>query len=303
VLSYQQLKHHPRALRTFTGLDQAEFEKLLTHFAMAYHAYRYDQHITKKSRKRRYGGGRKSRLASMEDKLLFILLYFKIYPLQEVLAFLFDTSQGRVNEWIHTLSIVLKMALGEAQALPERDPKNLEQTLALCLAVDFIIDGTERRIQRPTDVTEQQEKYSGKKKAHTVKNNLISDVEERLVRYLSQTFAGRTHDKRICDEEDYRFPPGSVLFKDTGFQGFEPDDVCTYQPKKKPRNHELSAEDKTENKLISSIRILVEHVIASVKRCRIVHDVLRNTTAHFDDLVMEIACGLHNFRTTLRYNA
>ena len=56
------------------------------------------------------------------------------------------------------------MALGEVQALPERDPKNLEQTLALCVSVDFIIDGTERRIQRPQAPIEQQEKYSGKKK-------------------------------------------------------------------------------------------------------------------------------------------
>jgi len=68
-----------------------------------------------------------------------------------------------------------------------------------------------------------------------VKNNLIIDTEERLVRSLSQTWAGRIHDKRICDEEGYTFPPGCVLFKDTGFQGFEPDHIVTYQPKKKPR--------------------------------------------------------------------
>jgi len=92
-----------------------------------------------------------------------------------------------------------------------------------------------------------------------------------------------------------------VLFKDTGFQGFEPDQVDTYQPKKKPRGQELSLDDKAENKMIASIRIVVEHVISGVKRCRIVHDILRNTTAQFDDLVMEIACGLHNFRATLRY--
>lgn len=164
MLSYQQLKYHPRVLRAFTGLDPSEFEKLLGPFAMAYHAYMYDQHVIKKARQRRYGGGRKPRLASMEDKLLFILFYYKVYPLQEVLAFLFDTSQGRVNEWIHTLSTVLQRALGEAQALPARDPKNLAQTLALCVSVDFIIDGTERRIQRPQDPTEQKEKYSGKKK-------------------------------------------------------------------------------------------------------------------------------------------
>ena len=157
MLSYQRLKDHPRALRAFTGLDQAEFEKLLTHFAMAHHAYMYDRHVAKKARKRRYGGGRKPRLAPMEDNLFFLLFYFKVYPLQEVLAFLFETRQGRVNEWMHTLSTVLPMARGKAQALPAREPQNLEQTLALCRSVDFLIDGTERQIQRPTDATEQQE--------------------------------------------------------------------------------------------------------------------------------------------------
>jgi hypothetical protein len=74
------------------------------------------------------------------------------------MALLFDTSQGRVNEWIHQRSTVLKMALGKAHMLPARDPKNLEHTLALGVAVDFIIDGTERRIQRPHDTIEQKEK-------------------------------------------------------------------------------------------------------------------------------------------------
>jgi len=58
----------------------------------------YDNHIKKKTRQRRLGGGRKARLASIEDKLLFILIYFKIYPLQEVMASMFAMSQGRVNE-------------------------------------------------------------------------------------------------------------------------------------------------------------------------------------------------------------
>jgi len=53
--------------------------------------------------------------------------------------------------------------------------------------------------------------------------------------------------------------------------------------------------------MISRIRILVEHVLAGVKRCHIVQDVFRNTKAQFEDLVMEIACGLHNFRALSRY--
>jgi len=164
VLFYQDLKDAPRALRTFTGLDQSEFETLLTSFAMAWHAYVDERHRHKTTRRRRVGGGRKARLASMEETLLFILVYDKISPLQEVMATMFAMSQGRVNEWIYKLSEVLTMALGHAHCLPERDPQNLEQILAMCVSVDFIIDGTERRMQRPTDPVQQHDLYSGKKK-------------------------------------------------------------------------------------------------------------------------------------------
>jgi hypothetical protein len=169
VLSYHHLKDNFRALRTFTSLDQPEFETLLPSFAAAWHAYVYDHHITKKTRQRRFGGGRKARLASTEDNLLFILVYFKLYPLKEVMASLFSMSQGRVNEWIHKLSAVLDSALGHAQCLPERDPRNLEQVLAMCVSVDCIIDGTERPIQRPQDPVKQQDHYSGKKNAYREK--------------------------------------------------------------------------------------------------------------------------------------
>jgi len=87
-----------------------------------------------------------------------------VYPLQEVMASLFETSQGRINEWMHQLAPILQMALGKAPVVPERNPKNLEQTLALCVSVDFIIDGPERQTPRPTDATAQQAKYRGKKK-------------------------------------------------------------------------------------------------------------------------------------------
>lgn len=120
------------------------------------------------------------------------------------------------------------------------------------------------------------------------------------MRYLSGTYAGSRHEKRICDEEDLTFPPDIVLFKDTGFQGYEPLNIVTYQPKKKPKGQELSPEDKAENTIISRIRILIEHVIGGVKRCHIVSDVFRNTKARFADRVMEIACGLHNLRATFR---
>ena len=63
----------------------------------------------------------------------------------------------------------------------------------------------------------------------------------------------------------------------------------------------LSAADRLSNRLIASARIVVEHVIAGIKRCRIVKEVLRNTKHGFSDLVMQIACSLHNLRTDFRY--
>lgn len=133
-----------------------------------------------------------------------------------------------------------------------------------------------------------------------MKNNLSIAVEARLGQYLSDPYAGRVHDKRMGDDEDETFPPCGLL-QDTGFQGYKPEHVDTDPPKKKPRGKELTEEEKAENTMLSRIRILVEQVISGVKRCRIVKEVFRNTTAKFSDQVMEISCGLHNFRATLRY--
>ncbi len=63
----------------------------------------------------------------------------------------------------------------------------------------------------------------------------------------------------------------------------------------------MSAGDKLLNRILSGVRVQVEHVLAGVKRCRIVKDVLRNTKAGISDLVMEIACALHNLRVNCRH--
>jgi len=63
----------------------------------------------------------------------------------------------------------------------------------------------------------------------------------------------------------------------------------------------VSVGDQLLNHLFSSARVIVENVIAGVKRCRIVKDVLRLTKAGISDLVMEMACGLHNLRVSCRH--
>ncbi len=308
-LRYENLKSKPTAFRSFTGFDLEEFQILLAAFTTAWEGYAQQNYLPPEIRQRGYGGGRKARLGTCQEKLLFILVYFKTYPLQAVLAFHFDMSQGQACQWIRILSEVLRLALGELGHLPERNPQKVKELLETYMdescehkteMENFGIDGTERRCQRPKDQEKQKRFYSGKKKTHTVKNNLIVTLGQRRVEYLGDTCEGKKHDKKICDEEGHEFPEGSTLYKDTGYQGYEPAGVHTRQPKKKPRGRELTQEEKEQNSLISSVRIVVEHVICGVKRCRIVKDVFRNTRDKFADLVMEIACGLHNFRTAYR---
>ncbi len=300
ILLYENVKNRPSEILSLTGLTKPEFDSLLPLFEKAEEEYLRETYIKGKERERAPGGGRKPKLRTAAQRLFFILFYLKTYPLQQVIAVLFGMSLSQTNIWIHRLSKVMKKAIGEGSYLPERDPAASEEALKECPGLSFVIDGTEREIQRPKEPEKQKIFYSGKKKAHTVKNIVIADACSRKVIYLSGTYEGKKHDKKICDGENPAFPGGSTVFKDTGFQGYEPADTVCHQPEKKPRGKELPAEDKIFNKMISGVRVIAEHVIAGVKRLRIVKDVLRNTKEGFADPVMETACGLHNLRVTFR---
>jgi hypothetical protein len=297
-LSYGELQGKPRILQSLSGLKPDEFEILLESFGQAWEDFVH-QTFHGEGRKRAYGAGRKPQLKQLEDKLLFILVYFRLYPTQAVQGFLFGMGQAQANEWVHRLTGVLNRALGYEQQLPEREPAKLEAVLKRCPSLEFMIDGTGRPINRPQDTADRRKYDGGKQQAHTVKNNVIS-ARGGTVLFLSDTYEGKKHDKKIADEEAYRFPQGSVLWQDTGFQGFAPDGVRIKQPKKKPRNGELSDEQKEENRQISKIRVEVEHHIGGIKRCQIVVQKFRNWVDHYIDDVMETACGLHNFRLTHR---
>ena len=234
MLSYEELKTNPRKFLSLTSLTANEFAELLPAFERAYRKrHPVSQTVAGKSRKRKAGAGRKGSLENIEQKLLFILVYQKSYPLQSILGELFGISQGRANEWIHRLLPILKQALDDLGVLPERDPKKFKaKEKHQKDAADSIIDGTERRRQRPKKAEKQALHYSGKKKIHSDKNVVIATAKRKRVSYLSQTYPGRTHDKKIADTENISYPKHIALHKDTGFQGYQPNVRKLYQPKK-----------------------------------------------------------------------
>jgi DDE superfamily endonuclease/Helix-turn-helix of DDE superfamily endonuclease len=234
MVQYNELIKYKRRFLSLTGLTQKEFQALLPWFKKAYEASQpRKKTLTGKKRKRAIGAGRKAILKTIEDKLLFVLIYQKSYPVQELLAVTYECSQSVVNHWVHRLLPILKIALTDMKMMPTRKGKALAECESIIgESPDLIIDGTERRRQRPKNKEEQKERYSGKKKAHTDKNLLVTDAKSKRVAFLSATYAGRVHDKSMADREAIRYPKETHLHQDTGFQGYAPSVKKISQPKK-----------------------------------------------------------------------
>jgi hypothetical protein len=237
MVSYKTLSTQSGPFLAMTGLTVAEFQDLLPAFEAAYdRVYPLDRTADGRPRGRWPGAGRPSVLSRNEDKLLFLLVYLKTYPLQVVLGQLFGISTSQANHWLHHLLPVLRSALDDLGVKPERDGTRVARARLTCPGNrTVIIDGTERRRQRPKNAEKQARHYSGKKKTHTDKNVLLAGAGDERVLFLSETYPGSANDKRVADEARLRYPPGTVLHKDAGFQGYEPPVQQSCQAKKKSR--------------------------------------------------------------------
>jgi hypothetical protein len=233
VLTYQRLKKQRRKLLALTGLTPKEFGMLLPVFYELYEQARADTTQRGTVRQRAVGGGRKGQLRTAEQKLLFILVSQKAYPLQTLLGEVFEVSPSRVNYWVHHLLPFLKQTLEALAVMPERRPSQFaHQAGSKGKARELSIDGTDRRRQRPQNPAKQVLHSSGKHKAHSDKNVVVVHAKTKQVGDLSQTYAGKTHDKTSADHEARCYPRNTILYKDTGFQGSDPPVSQARQPKK-----------------------------------------------------------------------
>lgn len=283
-----------RLCKALTGLSVKEFEELVPQFQWNYEAY---EHRRKPDRKRAIGGGRDSYIELLEEKLFYILFYLKVYPTFDMASFLVGFTRAQACIWEEKLLVVLEMSLKRKMVLPDRKIHSMEELLEKFPEIkEVFADGIERRRQRPVGKKKQNKTYSGKKKAHTRKNIvLVSPKKEILV--LTKTKSGRRHDKRLADKEALfeGIPPNWSVFADTGFVGIEKVHPNSYIPKKRPPKGVLTSEEKEMNRLISSIRVVVEHAIGGIKRYGCVAGVYRNRKVNMDDTFILLASGLWNY--------
>jgi hypothetical protein len=121
MLRYQQIAQNETKLLALTGLTHQEFQDLVPLFQTSFETTLREQTMDGLDRiGRAFTPYRNSPLPTLEDKLLFILVYLKQYPTQTVQGQLFGMSQSNANKWIHLLHPVLNQALAAAGYLPQR---------------------------------------------------------------------------------------------------------------------------------------------------------------------------------------
>lgn len=294
-MDIDKVLNNGRLVRAVLGVSRQEFLTLLPAFEQILR-----EEAGKKKRKRAVGGGSIGKIKPAKKKLFFILLYVKAYPTFDVAAFIFASSKTRTHIWAHKILPLLEKTLGRKVVLPKRRISSPEEFLAAFPGVtEVMIDGVERPTIRSRKDKTQRKHYSGKKKRHMRKNIVITDKKKRIL-VLTPSKHGKVHDKKLSDKAlaVVRIPKEVTLLADTGFTGIDKQHTNTLLPKKKPRGGELTADDKAMNRLISSVRIGVEHAIGGMKRFRAVSEIYRNKNG-WDDKLVNVATGLWNFHVQM----
>ena len=292
MLDLKRLLKQDRLIRAITGVSGGEFQEILADFSKCFR----DE---EKKKRKHPNKGVKHTLDSDEARLIFILFYLKCYPTFDLAGVFYGVDRAQPCRWANYLSGILEKTMGKKKVLPKRKVRDLKELLELIPEIkEVLVDGTERPIQRPKNAKKQKEKYSGKKKRHTVKNLVVSDRKKRIL-YLSPTVSGKTHDLSLFKSERLAngIPKGKNVRLDNGFQGIENNfpNLKIYMPRRKPRGKPFTETQKNRNRQISRIRVLVENAIGGVKRLRSLTDVYRNKRKDFEDKIMALGAGLWNF--------
>jgi hypothetical protein len=138
----------------------------------------------------------------------------------------------------------------------------------------LLTDVTEQPIQRPKNKQARKSYYSGKKKRHTQKTEITITRAGKIID-VSKTTPGSVHDITIRRNGSH-LPRDADKYGDLGYQGWQKESSNVHLPHKKPKDGELTAQQKLENKEHSKIRIAVEHQFARLKKFRILGETYRN---------------------------
>lgn len=270
-MNISKLKKNSKVFSRLFGIKPDKFDDLVSIIEPRWLKAEFNRR-TSRPRKIKVGGGRPYRL-TLEESIALLLLYTRTYANHAFLAALFDINDSMVCRYFAKIRPITESVF----TLSERSADLREEEI-MRLVVDATEQRTERRKDGPTG-------YSGKKKAHTVKTQIVVDKKGNIM-HISPSAPGNMHDKKLFDRSGVMLPDNAK--GDLGYLG-----TNLAIPFKSSKWHSLTKRQRNYNQRHSHLRIVVEHVFASLKSFRILADRFRGSLCHYHEYFM-IVCGLRS---------
>lgn len=264
------IREYPQRTKRLLGISYEQFLQL-TAQAQLRQQQRQAEIEQTKVRINAKGGGCKPKI-SLADEVCLCLFYLRQFPTFEVLGLHFGVSKTEANDTFHYWLEILRELLPASLLEPvEAQASDYELVQELLEEFQLLVDSTEQPRERPESQQEQQQYFSGKKKQHTFKNQVISLPQGKDIVDVVVGAKGPTSDITLFRQQQQKFAPQQPFEGDKAFVGGK--NIKT--PQKKPKKRELTEQQKTENKALSSKRIFVEHVIRLLKIFKIAREQFR----------------------------
>ena len=271
MIDFDILKRKPGLFARVTGVKLEHFLKIIEQIRPEWDKLQASKQCH----------GRTSNLKTLENEVLMAFIYYRYYITHFLLGMHFGLDASNVCRHLKRIEPLLARAV-HIKKDRSFSSKELDRVL---------IDATEIQTQRPKKG--QRKFYSGKKKKHTQKIEIITSTTGKIVG-ISRAYPGHAHDFKIrkCSDKISR---DVIILADSGYQGLQKIHPKTILPHKRRRKCPLTPEQKAHNRTLSSQRVRVEHAFAQLKKFKILSSTYRNFQKKLH-LRFNIIAGIYNLR-------
>ena len=302
----QYIEKHPERTKEILGIEYQQWLGLVEVAKIEEEKIKLAQE-QQKVRINKKGGGRPKKL-NREEQICLCIFYLRHLPTFQILGIQFDISKTEANDtfnyWIKIIRRILPASLMEQAKKGKEKLTIVKEMLA---EHELIVDSWEQPRERPKDNEAQKEYYSGKKrmrsgrvprpwkrtkqKQHTFKGQVVTLPLGKDLVDVEVGREGKASDINMFREQQKKFQSEQKFTGDKGYQG----GTNIKTPQKKPKGKELTEEQNEGNKIISSQRIYVEHVIRLIKIFRAAKERFRMKENKYEQVILTI-CGLIRLR-------
>jgi hypothetical protein len=254
----------------------------------------------------------------MHEQVLLSVMWLRVYPTHEVLAFLFGITHSTVSRLLRRILPVLAQAGKDTMKMPDpgrKHRRNFDELLRDLPELAVVIDTFEQRVQRPQgpDPTDRKNRkeadkwYSGKKRSHTIKSQVGVDLHTGFICDVGESVPGPIADITLLKQSRLveRLPQGVGAEGDLAYVGIDklhPQGLGA-TPRRKPRGadkHRPRGQDKERppqdfayNRAFAQRRIVVENSLCRMRSYQAITQPDRNHRLMHTERVQAVA-GLVN---------